>query len=152
MAKSFGFDLIDPGAARPLEASVVFTNAEHQQSLRSEIEAGAANLSPLNAWLQSCDTGISSLTIAEVLSGRTGLAGGRRGIPYDPGDLGRCIRLLEKVPWWRERLPEVAEQHPRWAPFVEHWDELKALYWEELPSGSAPRCYQRMLKLRGVAS
>ena len=102
------------------------------------------------AWLANGDTGISSKTIWGVMMGRD--AGGYeyRGnnIPYDPADFGRCYRLLKVMPSWGARLPEVAMRFPEWKPLVGAWDELTALYEEELPTGKCPRLYQRMQELR----
>ncbi len=102
-------------------------------------------------WVRSWDTGISSLTIFEVLSGHEVFDLKHRDIPYDPADFGRCYRLLQAAPRWRKRLPEVAARHPRWAPFVECWDEMERLYLEELPSKNCPKLYALMRRLRGVA-
>ncbi len=90
---------------------------------------------------------VTSLTIYHVLTGRR-LARDCADIPYDPDDFGRCFRLLNVMPSWRERLPEVAERYPAWAPFVAAWDELTALYLEELPSGRCQKLYDRMLRIR----
>jgi hypothetical protein len=84
---------------------------------------------------------------------------GHMDIPYDPDDFGRCYRLLKVMPSWRERLAEVAAVCPQWAPFVEAWGELTALYEDELENGPvtkgvrmAPRLYARMRELRGRAA
>jgi hypothetical protein len=53
------------------------------------------------------------------------------------------------VPEWRARLSEVAACYPKWKPLVDHWDEVSALYEEEVASGWAPKTYNRMLELRG---
>lgn len=99
------------------------------------------------AWLANGDTGISSETIWSVM---TGLPVQRHGYPYDPADFGRCYRLLRVMPSWRARLPEVAARFPRsaWPALIEAWDELTALYEEELPARTLPRLYARMLALR----
>lgn len=118
-----------------------------------EGDGGQARFSYADAeeWLNSWDTGISSLTIFQVMTGRQVLVGRLRhpDTPKDPADFGRCHRLLKVVPEWRERLGEVAEQHPEWAPLVERWSELEALYVEELPSGEAPKLYALMRELLG---
>lgn len=160
MAEAQGFDLIDPGAGSALKAILVVTNAEHKDALHAEIKKRAhqeAEGDPslrtqgariLTEWLRGVDTGTSSLTIAEVLSGRPGLWGSfGPSPPIDPDDLGRCIRLLDLMEGWRERLPEVAAAVPTFGPLVEHWDELEALYREEEPTGKAPKCYARMQEL-----
>lgn len=100
-------------------------------------------------WLLSGDTGISSETICAVMTGSQ--MTGRFGpdIPYDPGDFGRCYRLLDHFPEWRKRLPEVAEKYPIWGPMVDAWDELTTLYEAEKNNthGRAPKLYERMWEL-----
>jgi len=99
-------------------------------------------------WVErSQDTGTSSRTICQVLGG-VGIDDGRTGIPYDPSDFGRCIRLVRAFPGWRERLPEVAARVPKWAPFVREWDRMATLFDEEFPTGKAPKLYEFMQTLR----
>ncbi len=107
-------------------------------------------------WLAGPDTGISSCTIYGVLYADGGYVH-RFGevwadVPHDPADFGRCHRLLKLFPAWRARLGEVADKHPKWRPLVEHWDELEALYGEELPSGTAPKLWARMRELAAEAT
>lgn len=97
------------------------------------------------AWLTNGDTGISSETIWSVLTGHPVR---RAGVPRDPQDFGRCHRLLKVMPAWRARLPEVAAKYPEWKPLVDAWDELTALYEEELPKGRPAKLYDRMKELR----
>nr|WP_321529251.1 hypothetical protein [Sedimenticola selenatireducens] len=49
-------------------------------------------------------------------------------VPHDPGDFGRCSRLLEHFPEWVGRLPEVAEQYPEWSALVREWGALERMY------------------------
>jgi hypothetical protein len=100
-------------------------------------------------WIDGVDTGVSSATIWSTLSGRP-TPFRDHGIPHDPSDFGRCYRLLKRIDGWRERLPEVAARHPEWAPFVAAWDELTALYEQEIPNhrGHAPLLYARLQGLR----
>ena len=84
-----------------------------------------------NAWIDSDDTGISSETIWSVMTGRKffpGRLGWRGATPSDADDFGRCYRLIEKIPMWRKRLPEVAKVYPRWATIVREWDRLSGLH------------------------
>lgn len=109
----------------------------------------------LTAWLESDDTGMSSRYMACALATLTGLQqavyvsnDGTIPSPRDPDDFGRCVRLLDAVPELREHIPALKDGHgPAWAGLVAAWDELEALYREELPSGKAPRLYERM---RGI--
>lgn len=57
-------------------------------------------------WALSSDTGVSSETIANHM---LGYPHKRNSPPYDAYDRGRCIRLLELVPEWIPRLPELAK-------------------------------------------
>lgn len=99
-------------------------------------------------WFLNGDTGVSSETIWSVMTGETVR---NHDIPHDPDDFGRCYRLLKVMPSWRARLPEVAAKFKRWKRFVEAWDELTALYEQEVPNhiGSAPKLYARMQELAG---
>lgn len=81
-------------------------------------------------WLISDDTGVSSLTIFTVLSGRNVLGGWSPSAPRDAWDFGRCHRLLQRFPKWRARLDEVGVLHPEWAPLVGDWTRLTALFEE----------------------
>jgi len=98
------------------------------------------------AWLANGDTGTSSMTIWHVLMGKPKPANGVNP-PWDPSDFGRCYRLLKVMPSWRARMSEVAVRYPVWGPLVEAWDELTALYEEELPTGRAPKLYAKMKAL-----
>ena len=97
-------------------------------------------------WLLGGDTGISSKTIVGVM---TGCACNWTDIPYDPSDFGRCYRLLKLIPEWRGRMREMGERYPKWGPMAEAWEELTALYEEELQraDGRAPKLYERMRTL-----
>lgn len=101
-------------------------------------------------WLENGDTGVSSKTIWSVMMG-SGQDRLGSDVPHDPDDFGRCYRLLKVMPAWRARLGEVAAKHPAWRGLVDSWDELTALYEEELPKKSAPKLYARMRQLIGEA-
>lgn len=102
-------------------------------------------------WIRSWDTGLSSVTIWHTMMGLPWSRSWGPTPPRDPDDLGRCLGLFEILPEWRPRLPEVADRYPEWAPLVQAWDELEALYREEEPAGTAPRCYARMKSLEARA-
>jgi hypothetical protein len=100
-------------------------------------------------WIAGRDTGVSSKTIWAVM---VGTAPDMADVPHDPDDFGRCFRLLELVPEWRPRLPEVAARYPKWGPMVEVWDELEALYRPIVADGgwnrdASRRMYDRMREL-----
>jgi len=108
-------------------------------------------------WLANGERGVSSETIVHHV---TGLDMGPRFMsdhPYDPDDLIRCVKLLERcpelVPGFREKMPMVSGS---WGRLVEQWDELVGLLDEEVPGwrpgerGAAERTYNRMRELLGV--
>lgn len=101
-------------------------------------------------WLASYDTGMSSLSIVAWMECDLTVAAMNHNEmrhPLDPADLGRCIRLLDIEPSYRQRIGEMAGVSPQWCALVAHWDELEILYREEEPSGRAPKCYARMREL-----
>ena len=48
--------------------------------------------------------------------------------PHDPDDLFRCLRLLDFIPEWKPRLPEMAARSEAWAALVGKWDEIVASF------------------------
>jgi hypothetical protein len=80
-------------------------------------------------WTHGGDTGISSKTIAAVMTGAfPGLVHDGDNHPHDCGDFGRCYRLLKTQPTWRKRLSLMSGQSPQWAGLVRAWPKLEALY------------------------
>lgn len=158
-----GLDILDAGIAMATGANLAVTSEEGSRAWRAEIAKKAAlvaNGDPELEWLHGTDTGVSSLTIFSVLSRRYGTRAlvrihrGAVGAPHDPSDLGRCIRLLDAIPGWRERLPEVAASHPEWAPLVERWADLERLYRVELTraDGKATKTLELMQEIKRAAA
>lgn len=103
-------------------------------------------------WMNGHDTGMSSKAIfSHMISGES-----TGSYPYDPSDLGRCIRLLERFPLWRLRLPEMAAYGPVWKIYVERWDELHSMMADEVgvdwsKARRAPKTYAFMKELQDLA-
>jgi hypothetical protein len=111
-------------------------------------------------WANGGDSGISSATMLGAITGHNFLNDGRVGsyrwrpdVPHDPGDFGRCYRLLERFPELRPQLHKVAEKHPEWARLVERWAELEAMYRAAIESGAdeAPELYEAIQEATGHA-
>lgn len=101
------------------------------------------------AWIAGHDTGVSSKTIWATMMG---VKPRWSSHPHDAADLGRCLRLLEVIPEWIPRMPEMRAVSREWAAILTHWDELAALMEEEvgidLTKGDrAPRTYARMKEI-----
>jgi hypothetical protein len=98
-------------------------------------------------WISREDKGISSETIWVVMMLGEDAKQSWCSVPWDPSDFGRCHRLLEYIPEWRERLHEVAELFPAWGPLVAHWDEMTRLYLRDEPTGESRELYNLMKML-----
>jgi hypothetical protein len=106
-------------------------------------------------WITSDDTGISSKAIWAQMVGAPHDPVWGAGYPHDPSDFGRCYRLLERIPEWKGRMHEMAQYGPVWPGLIAAWDELTALWEEEIGPGpgryygkSAPRLYARMTEIQ----
>lgn len=76
----------------------------------------------LIAWLLSSGTGESAKAIVRRL---TGAPTRHYAHPSDGGDFGRCEAMLDAVPAFRARLPEMADASPYWAALVPHWEDIR---------------------------
>lgn len=110
----------------------------------AEVRPKVADGMGLGAWLNSDETGLSSKFMAHVLAGGPF---SHNNYPHDPSDFGRCLGLLRAVPELRDKLPQMRDRGQHWEVLVDNWAELEQLYYEEFPSGRAPKCYARMREL-----
>jgi hypothetical protein len=100
-------------------------------------------------WERGLFVGTSSATIFRVMTGRWPAGGrGDADTPSDPGDFGRCHRLLRVMPEWRARMGEVAGNYKDWVPLVAAWDELTVLF----EAKDYKTLYARMKVLLGEAA
>jgi hypothetical protein len=47
--------------------------------------------------------------------------------PYDNGDFGRCLKLIESVPEIKSRLGELKSLSKEWSNLVDNWTEIESL-------------------------
>ena len=132
--------VIDAGIARHhtvwAHETAVFcvTTKSGSELWRKDIAAAIAEQlrAPHDLWWYGTDVGTSSAGMFAVLCPEYLRASaseyGNRTTPRDADDLGRCLRLLEAIPEWRERLNEVAEAYPdtAWPRIIARWVELEA--------------------------
>lgn len=100
-------------------------------------------------WLLSDDTGDSSKSICRHMMLNEGC--GPFSYPSDPADLGRCLRLLARIPEWEDRIGEMTQNGPGWAGQVAVWWELEKTMRDEVgidwsKGQSAPITYAAMKK------
>lgn len=101
-------------------------------------------------WILSDDAGTSSNTIASI---GAGLPPRQYSFPHDISDIGRCMRLLAKVPELHSALTSVARAVPGWQPFVEEWGTLARLYAAcTRPDGSIDPKASSLPELRSLIS
>lgn len=146
------------GVAAALKVTLAICRDDDVKVWESEIQSQAkfnANGDAELEWLNGTDTGISSKSIFSVLAtpenrirAEGALGGWGADVPKDPSDFGRCHRLLQKFPEWRERLPEVAVKYPKFKPMVREWDAMTDLWNEEAPTGKCPKLYDLMQTLQ----
>ena len=94
-------------------------------------------------WFVTGDTGIFSEAMVDRFMG----IDTKRNYgdhPHDSSDFGRCYRLLEAVPEFKNRISEMATRSNEWAALVYHWDELTELYVND------GKCYERMKEILAV--
>ena len=110
----------------------------------------------LAEWLVGRDTGSSSKAIMLWLSAGVKDETWGASTPSDPSDLGRCLRLLERIPEWKPRIGEMAEAGGEWPTYVEYWqkmaDSMEAevgIHWEK--GQSAPKTYALMKAVQDKA-
>lgn len=105
-------------------------------------------------WFAGDDTGVSSKTLACHMLGIKP-KGMWSSYPFDPADLGRCLRLLELIPEWKPRVAEMAAVSEVWARMAERWQEMHdamafevGIDWSK--GREAPRTYDLMKEIRGA--
>jgi hypothetical protein len=84
----------------------------------------------LNEWIIYGETGISSKTMWAAITGAVSqeLESGYFDIPHDSDDFSRCYKFWKQCNLTREQLNKVKETFNWWAPYIDHWDELAAMY------------------------
>lgn len=104
-------------------------------------------------WLASCERGISSETIFEMITGvktvRT-----MKSHPHDPADFMRCLKLLDACPEFKPLMCKMKGVSPVWRALVDRWDEIQKVFETEAPPNwrnggiwSAPKTYKLMREI-----
>ena len=88
---------------------------------------------PHQRWERGTDTGISSMTMFFAL--KKGITYPKAEVPRDMGDFGRCYRLIERFPEWKEELHKVSDKNPKWKNIIDNWDKLCKSYEDEDKEG-----------------
>jgi hypothetical protein len=111
--------------------------------------AAATNLGlhDVAAWLLRGERGKSSNAMCKAIFGVPDDAASEH--PHDPGDLRRCIQLVDAA-GASDKLQAVAALSPEWERIVSRWTELRELLSQEMEVGSmAPKTYALIKELIG---
>lgn len=99
------------------------------------------------AWLRDGQVGMSSRAIHDHMLGLEP----NRGFSYprDPDDLNRCLILLELIPEWAPRIPEMAIHGKAWSGLAVQWGLIAETFIAEVGldwcnERSAPKTYALM--------
>lgn len=105
------------------------------------------------SWLRDGWVGMSSRAIHDHMLGLPAKDG--YSAPRDPGDLNRCLLLLDLIPEWKARMGEMA-QYKQWAELAPRWDEVAdsfldevGLDWSKGKNLRATCTYDLMKQIRG---
>ena len=103
----------------------------------------------LAEWFGSRDTGLSSKCIALFLA--AGVVE-EANVPHDPSDLGRCLRLLARIPEWKSRISELKSIGGLWPTYAARWDEMAESMADEVgidwsKGREAPKTYDLMKRV-----
>jgi hypothetical protein len=95
-------------------------------------DAGKSPSKRVMEWLASGDTGVSSESLAFEFMGTKRKGASGIGHPHDPADLGRCLRLIHRVPEVRRCVDSLATEDEGWAKCAAVWDEIAASMADEV--------------------
>lgn len=103
-------------------------------------------------WLLNGRTGLSSKAIYCHMTGRAPEDG--YYYPRDPGDLNRCLMLLDLFPEWAERIGEMAKHNKQWDALATNWPEITGCFFDEVGLNwahgkRAPKTYALMRMFMG---
>lgn len=76
-------------------------------------------------WCRQGAVGASSLAMYHHFIGNSFEQEVPPHYPHDADDFGRCMKLIDAVPQWRERIPELADLSRRWGAIAENWDAIE---------------------------
>lgn len=104
------------------------------------------------AWLLNGRVGLSAKSIYCHMTGRVPEEG--YNYPRDPGDLNRCLLLLDLIPEWESRMPEMAAHGKHWVALAFNWSEITGCFLNEVGldwchGKRAPETYTLMKKVMG---
>lgn len=113
------------------EAVVCIATLTDSKKWRAMILDSISGLPAEERWWKGLDVGTSSAAIFAIFNEefrREAEEFSRKSAPCDSADFGRCKRLLDLFPVWRNLLDAVAQAYPgtNWPAIIARWDEIEA--------------------------
>lgn len=105
------------------DAMIIARTEKDLQEWRAYVDAECAKMDIEDGWLRGRDTGTSSRFLFYRLTGRSFQ---ESAIPRDASDFGRCVRMLRRFPYLKEKLGHIKDQ--LWIGIIESWDRLEEMY------------------------
>lgn len=120
-----------PAEPRLMNCVISAANSICEEFAKPIVKASAGM--GLTDWLGSDDVGMSSKFMASVL---TGQFKAEFAIPYDPDDLGRCIRMIQAIPELKDSIHLMSSHGTMWTAVANNWERWCDMYqaerWENL--------------------
>ena len=120
-----------PAEPRLMNCVISAANSICEEFAKPIVKASAGM--GLTDWLGSDDVGMSSKFMASVL---TGQFKAEFAIPYDPDDLGRCIRMIQAIPELKDQIHLMCSHGTMWTAVANNWERWSDMYqesrWENL--------------------
>jgi len=99
-------------------------------------------------WLNGEDTGMSSRFMVAVLTGTKWVDDfDAQPHPHDVSDFGRCYRMLNAIPQFKNDLDKLKPYGDVWPKLIDNWDEMTRLYERDRSIGRCPELYKLMKEL-----
>lgn len=76
-------------------------------------------------WIVNGHVGLSSKTMWNYFMGYKDFEVNH---PHDPDDFSRCQKLLEAIPEWKKRVPELSILSKEWKALSSNWEKLTEMY------------------------
>lgn len=111
---------------------IAVATPKESDAWEKQIAAELKTLPPQARWWRGTDVGKSSAALFHVFCDQNwkycSKEVGQAATPIDAADFGRCKRLIDLIPEWRNRLGEVSAQYPdtAWPRIIERWQEIES--------------------------
>jgi hypothetical protein len=112
------------------------------------MQLSKSSLKAIGELIVCSELGVSSSTMLGIAFGAVDVEGAWLDAPNDAEDLGRCIRLVERVPELLDNFKHIGRRVPRFKGILENWAMLVAMHKQEIDLESRVNLYNKIQELR----